>query len=106
MPHRARLAATTLGLALAAVAPAAAIEVPQTRQEFVDAVAAGARATAVETIRVDQPLPAVYAVLEEKANACLDVEVQRTGYVGYVGDAGQPRARTTRTGTRRRGGAL
>ncbi len=78
------LAAIALVLALAPIAPAAAIEVPQTRQEFVQAVAAGRGATAVETLKVDQPLRRVYALLQEKAKTCLDVEVRRTTYVGYT----------------------
>lgn len=79
-----KLAAIALVTALATFAPVAAIEVPQTRQEFVQAVAAGRGATAVETLKVDQPLNKVYAVLEEKVGTCLDVEVRRTAYVGYV----------------------
>jgi len=79
-----KLPAIGFVLALAPFAPAAAIEVPQTRQEFVKAVASGRGATAVETIKVDQPLGRVYALLQEKANSCLDVEVRRTAYVGYT----------------------
>ena len=73
-----------LVLSLAALTPAAAIWVPQTRQEFVKAVTDGKGATAVETIHSDQPLPRVYALLQEKVKVCLDVKVQRTAYVGYV----------------------
>ncbi len=69
---------------MASVSLAAAIDVPQTRQEFVEAVAAGAGATTVEELTVDRPLQIVYALLEERAKTCLDVEVKRTGYVGYV----------------------
>lgn len=69
---------------LAVATPVAAFEVPQTRQEFVDAVAAGKGATTVETMDSDQPLDKVYALLEEKATACLDIKVSRTAYVGYV----------------------
>jgi hypothetical protein len=58
--------------------------VPQTREEFVQAVAAGKGATAVETITSDQPLDKVYALLQEKAGTCLDVTVKRTANVGYV----------------------
>lgn len=71
-------------LALMPFAPAAAIDVPQTRREFVKAVSDGRGATAVEKLEVDQPLHKVHALLKEKANACLDVKVQRTAYVGYV----------------------
>ena len=76
--------AIALVLSLAALTPAAAIWVPQTRQEFVKAVTDGKGATAVETIHSDQPLPRVYALLQEKVKVCLDVKVQRTAYVGYV----------------------
>ena len=69
--------------ALASVAPTAAIDVPQTRQEFVKAVVSG-RGAEVETLTADQPLDRVYAILEERASACLDVEVTRTANVGYV----------------------
>jgi hypothetical protein len=79
-----KLPAIVLVVALAPLAQAAAIEVPQTRQEFVQAVADGRGATAVETLTVDQPLHRVYALLQEKATTCLDVEVRRTAHVGYV----------------------
>ena len=79
-----KLPAIALILAPALFSPAAAIDVPQTRQEFIEAVAAGRGATTVEKLVVDQPLNKVYPVLEERAGACLDVKVQRTAYVGYV----------------------
>ena len=79
-----KLPAIALVTVLASIAPVAAIDVPQTRQEFVQAVADGRGATTVETLVVDQPLDRVYAVLEERAGACLDVEVRRTAHVGYV----------------------
>jgi len=69
---------------LACSATAFAFEVPQTREEFVQAVAAGKGATAVETIVSDQPLDKVYALLQERAGACLDVTVKRTANVGYL----------------------
>ena len=65
-------------------APAALINVPQNRDEFVQAVSAGKGATAAETFTSDQPLGKIYDLLTEKADACLDVEVRRTAYVGYV----------------------
>ena len=68
---------------LTAVAPAAAIDVPQTREEFVQAIASG-RGAGPEAMRVEQPLENVYAVLEERLAACLDKKVERTAYVGYV----------------------
>ena len=73
---------TWLLAVLACVTPAAAIEVPQTRQEFVQAVVD--RGAIVETLRVDASLDQVYAVLEERADTCLDVKVTRTANVGYV----------------------
>jgi hypothetical protein len=79
-----KLPAIAIVTALAACAPVFAIEVPQTRQEFVQAVAAGRGATAVETIVSDRPLDTIYALLQEKTGACLDVTVQRTANVGYV----------------------
>jgi len=65
-------------------ASAALIDVPQNRDEFVKAVSAGKGATAAETLTSDQPLGKIYDLLTEKADACLDVEVSRTAYVGYV----------------------
>ena len=38
----------------------------------------------METLTSDQPIDKVFAVLAEKVNTCLDVTVERTGYVGYV----------------------
>ena len=66
----------------ASVAPSAAIDVPQSRDEFVKAVEE--RGATVETITIDRSLDAVYPVLEERSKTCLDVQVNRTGYVGYV----------------------
>ena len=79
----ARLPVVALSATLASIATAALIDVPQSRQEFVKVVAGG-RGAPVETLQIDQSLDKVYAVLEERANACLDVTVQRTAYVGYV----------------------
>ena len=70
-------------LVLSATASSLAIDVPQTREEFVQAVASG-KGAEIETLRVDVPLDRVYAVLQERTAACLDVEVKRTAYVGYV----------------------
>ena len=67
---------------LASATPAAAIDVPQTRQEFVQAVEG--KGAIVETLRVDRSFDQVYAVLQERATACLDVQVTRTAHVGYV----------------------
>ena len=78
-----RLSATALVLAIGAARESYAIDVPQTREEFVQAVASG-RGADTEILNVNQPLDTVYAVLEERAAACLDVEVTRTANVGYV----------------------
>ena len=77
-----KLPLVTLVVVLAAAVPAAAIDVPQSREEFVKAVED--RGAVVETITVDRSLDAVYPVLEERSKTCLDVQVNRTGYVGYV----------------------
>lgn len=73
-----------LGVALLAAwpGPARAIDVPQNRQEFVEAVAAGAGATKMESFVVERGIEAVYAILEPRATSCLDVEVRRSGWVG------------------------
>ena len=74
---------TVVVMALSMIAsPAAAIQVPQTRQEFVKAVAAGARATKMETFTVTRSFEGVFRLLEKKTSACLDVEVRRSGFVG------------------------
>ena len=78
------LPATALLSILAATVPAFAIEVPQTREEFVEAVASGRGGSEVELLSVGRPLDDVYALLQERANACLDVQVTRTAHVGYV----------------------
>ena len=78
-----KLKALAVAAALASALPSAAIDVPQSRQEFVAAIEGG-RGAAAETLRTDLPLDRVYAVLEERASACLDVEVTRTANVGYV----------------------
>lgn len=78
-----RLPAVAFLAVLVSVAPSTAIDVPQTRQEFVQAVKAG-RGAEVETLRADQPLDKVCGVLQERSKACLDVKVKRTAYVGYV----------------------
>ena len=76
---------TAVALALILVAvPAAAIEVPQSRQEFTKAVAKGARGAKMETFTAGSDFESIYRLVEKKAAACLDVTVQRTAYVGYV----------------------
>jgi hypothetical protein len=69
-------------LMVAAVRPAAAFQVPQSRQEFVKAVSEGKGATTTETFTVEQGIDSLYSVLQDKASACLDVEVRRSGWVG------------------------
>ncbi|HXV76687.1 MAG TPA: hypothetical protein VD788_10240 [Candidatus Polarisedimenticolaceae bacterium] len=66
----------------AAVGLILAIKVPQTRAEFVDAVAAGRGATKVETVVVERDIDGVYQTLAERSAACLDVLVERSGFVG------------------------
>ncbi|HJQ99117.1 MAG TPA: hypothetical protein VJ826_12465 [Candidatus Polarisedimenticolaceae bacterium] len=63
--------------------PALAIDVPQSRAEFVKAIEDG-RGADVETIQIAQPLDKIYPVLEERAKTCLDVTVNRVANVGYV----------------------
>jgi len=72
------------GLLAAGLHPVLAIDVPQNRQEFVEAVAAGAGATKMEQFVVDKGLAEIYAVLEARVSSCLDVEVRRSSYVGYM----------------------
>ena len=69
---------------LVAISPAGAIDVPQTRQEFVRAVSDGARGAKVESYVVDRGFEEVYATLEARSAPCLDKKVERTAYVGYV----------------------
>ena len=76
---------STIGLVLSIGAAQAsfAIDVPQTREAFVQAIASG-RGANIEILNVNQTLDTVYAVLEERAGACLDVEVPHIANVGYV----------------------
>jgi hypothetical protein len=67
---------------LAAVRPLSAIQVPQTREEFVQAVSDGAGATKLERFVVERSIDDVYRDLEQNASTCLDVEVRRSGFVG------------------------
>src|SRR5262245_18361356 len=78
-----KLPALAFLVVLASAAPCLAIDVPRSRDEFVKAVEDG-RGAAVETMTIDRPLDAVYPVLEERAKTCLDVQINRTAYVGYV----------------------
>ena len=81
--QRALLLAALLFLAASNVVHA--IEVPQSRTEFIDAVAAGARFTRVETIIVEQNFTQVYALLEAKSSICLDVLIHQPTKTDYEG---------------------
>jgi hypothetical protein len=72
-----------LVLTLVLIAPVAAIWVPQTRREFVQAVSEGKGATRMETMTAERGFDQVYALLQRKSSACLDREVRRSAYVGY-----------------------
>jgi len=65
-----------------AVWPLAAMEVPQTRREFVKAVAAGEGATRMEKLVVERDFDEIYRLLAKKSATCLDVQVRRSGFVG------------------------
>ena len=79
------LPAALIGLtAILTAPPAGAIDVPQSREEFVRVVASGTRGAKVETFVIDRSFDEVYRTLEGRTPPCLDVEVQRTAYVGYV----------------------
>jgi hypothetical protein len=82
---RVLIPAALLGFAalLVTAPPAGAIDVPQTREEFVRVVAAGARGVKMETFVVERGLDEVYRTLEARTAPCLDVEVRRSAYVGY-----------------------
>jgi len=67
---------------IALAVPVPAIQVPQTRREFVDAVAKGARSVKMETFVVERSFGEVYAILQKRVMKCLDVEVKRSGFVG------------------------
>jgi hypothetical protein len=79
-----RAAAMGLAALLLAAPPAGAIDVPQTREEFVRAVSEGARGAKVETVVVERGFDEVYRTLEARTTPCLDEEVRRTAHVGYV----------------------
>jgi hypothetical protein len=73
-----------LAALLVVAPPVGAIHVPQTREEFRSTVAAGARGAKMETVLVDRPFDEVWGALEARVAPCLDVEIQRTAYVGYT----------------------
>jgi len=50
----------------------------------VSAVKSGARGAKMETLVVQRGFDEVYRTLEARSGPCLDVKVERTGYVGYV----------------------
>jgi hypothetical protein len=74
-----------MGLAalLLTAPPAGALQVPQTREEFVSAVTSGARGAKVETFVVERPFDEVYRTLQSRTGPCLDLKVERTANVGY-----------------------
>jgi hypothetical protein len=71
-----------LVLLIALAVPVPAIQVPQTRREFVEAVNAGARSVKKEVFVVEQGFDEVYTTLQRKSTKCLDVQVKRSGFVG------------------------
>jgi len=73
-----------LMMLLLSAQPAGAIWVPQTREEFVDAVSKGTRGAKMETFTVERSFDEVYRTLEARTAPCLDQKVERTAYVGYV----------------------
>jgi hypothetical protein len=83
---RPRLHAGLLALAaLALFAPAAfAIWVPQTRAEFVDAVAKGTRGAKMESFVIERGFDDVVKTFDARCVPCLDKLVERTANVGYV----------------------
>jgi len=76
-----------LAVIAAAVWPLAAMEVPQTRQEFVEAVAAGKGATRMEKLVVERDFDEIYRLLAMKSATCLDVQVRR--WIRGESDGGQ-----------------
>ena len=83
-PRNAKPALLGLAVLLLVPAPARAIDVPQTREEFVAAVVKGSRGVRMETIVVERSFDEVYKTFEARTRPCLDQEIQRTAYVGYV----------------------
>ena len=81
-----RLPAALIGLMVLFLTaqPAVAIWVPQTREEFVSAVAKGTKGAKMETFTVERSFDEVYRGLEARTTPCLDVKVERTAYVGYT----------------------
>lgn len=77
--------AALLGLAtlLFVAPPIGAIQVPQTREEFVRVVAAGHTGVKMESFVIERSFDEVYKTLEARTAPCLDKEVRRSAYVGY-----------------------
>jgi hypothetical protein len=75
---------TGLAALLLTAPPLGALQVPQTREEFVRAVTSGARGAKVETVVVERGFDEVYRTLEARTGPCLDIKVERTANVGYV----------------------
>jgi hypothetical protein len=59
-----------------------ALDVPQSRREFVEAVASGEHAAKMERFVFERDFDRVYADLARQSSACLEVEVKRSGFVG------------------------
>jgi hypothetical protein len=56
--------------------------VPQTRREFVEAVASGEHAAKMERFVCERDFDRIYSDLARQSSACLEVEVKRSGFVG------------------------
>ena len=88
IPFRMRVALPAaffaLGLTVLFVPLALAIWVPQTRAEFVDAVAKGTKGSKMETFVVNRSFDEVVRTLEARCAPCFDVKVERVANVGYV----------------------
>jgi len=81
---RFRRTGVLLGLALLLLlgTPLLALNVPQSRAEFVSAVTSGTRGARMEKLTIARPFDEVYRTLETRCAPCLDVEVRRSGFVG------------------------
>ena len=71
-----------LAVIAAALWPLAAMEVPESRREFVESVAAGKGATRMEKLVVERDFDEIYRLLAMKSATWLDVQVRRSGFVG------------------------
>jgi hypothetical protein len=71
-----------LGILLLLASPLLALNVPQSRAEFVSAVTSGTRGARMEKFTLERSFDEVYRSLETRCAPCLDVEVRRSGFVG------------------------